>query len=88
MTKEKEEDTESNKKSLVENIDDVVDNNFIDYNDDIDDIDDNIDEEYYALETYTLLQKNILDYVEKNNMPLCEYLSIQRINIFLNSLPI
>ena len=43
------------------------------------------EEEYYK-DTLNIIQKNILEYVEEKNLPICEYLSIQNIDIFLNKI--
>jgi hypothetical protein len=43
------------------------------------------EQEYYN-DTLNIIQKNILQYVEEKNLPICEYLSIQNIDIFLNKI--
>jgi hypothetical protein len=51
---------------------------------------DNIDferkEQEYYNDTLNIIQKNILQYVKEKNLPICEYLSIQNIDIFLNKI--
>lgn len=42
-----------------------------------------IEEEYLA-DTILIIQKNLINFVEDKSLPLCEYLSIESIEKFLN----
>lgn len=49
-------------------------------------IDFEIKEEEYYNHTLNIIQQNILEYVKDKNLPICEYLSIQKIDIFLRKI--
>ena len=57
------------------------------YDDDDDyDIEYDNDEYNYKEETLNLIQKSLLEYVELNYLPLCEYLTIEKISKFIDKL--
>lgn len=46
---------------------------------------DMIDHDYY-IDVVTTLQKNLINYVEHHSVPICEYLSFDKVEIFLNNI--
>jgi hypothetical protein len=76
------DENRNNKFIYDENI--INDNNS--ENDYISEDDINYDYEKYIYdeETINIIQKNLLEYVEENYLPLCEYLSLEKISIFIN----
>ena len=45
--------------------------------------DENTKNEEYYVDTLDIIQKNILEYIESNSLPLCEYLSLKDIKRLL-----
>ena len=49
--------------------------------------DDSLNEENYYLDTISLLQTHIIEYVEKHSLPICEYLYTENLyNYFINKI--
>jgi hypothetical protein len=78
------DENRNNKFIYDENI--INDNNS--ENDYISEDDINYDYEKYIYdeETINIIQKNLLEYVEENYLPLCEYLSLEKLSIFINKI--
>lgn len=66
--------------------------NLINENDSENEDNNNYDSDYeyvefeYNQESINIIQKNLLDYVERRSLPLCEYLSLEKISNFISKI--
>jgi hypothetical protein len=80
------EEVKKNSKFLKHVNVDIDNENHVDYEEDSDnEINDIIERDYYT-DVVITVQKTLINYVEKNSVPMCEYLSVNKIDSFLGKI--
>ena len=80
--------TEEIKKNskLLKNINDSEEDHYFESDAETDEeTKDIIDNEYYA-DVITTIQKSLISYVEHHSVPMCEYLSVNKVERFVNNI--